>query len=158
MPTTSPTTPSASPTTPAPTACEQLARVADRLAERTGDPRRFLRGLAWNCAGVRLDPRGLFDLARGGRNRFHGGGFRAEFDDGTTGQVRHFAGIAVAPVLIGERATRWAMRTVLRDPETSADHRLSLAALEFARELRSGGLPIRAAGDWIRERLAASGA
>jgi hypothetical protein len=142
-------------TPPPPTACEQLARVADRLAERTDDPRRFLRALAWNGAGVRLDPRGFLDLARGGRNRFRGGGFRAEFDDGTTGQVRHFCGIAVAPVLIGERVTRWAMRTVLRDPETSADHRLSLAALEFSRDLCRGALPLADAGDWVRSRLAA---
>lgn len=135
-------------------ACEQLARVAERLAERTDDPRRFLRGLAWNCAGIRLDPRGMLDLARGGRNRFRGGGFRTEFDDGTTGQVRHFTGVAVAPVLIGEAATRWAMRTVLRDPETSADHRLSVAALEFSAALREARIHPADAGAWIREHLA----
>lgn len=134
---------------------EQLARIADRLAARTDDPRRFLRGLAWNCARIRPGMLGLADLASGGGNRFGGTGFRPEFDDGTRGQVRHFAGVAVAPVLLGDRLARVALRWALRDPDGSADDRLSDAALVFSAALRSGGLPVSAAGRWIRENLAA---
>ncbi|PJJ73133.1 hypothetical protein CLV46_2717 [Diaminobutyricimonas aerilata] len=134
---------------------EQLARIAERLALRTDDPRRFLRGLAWNCARIRPGLLGIADLASGGGNRFRGTGFRAEFDDGTRGQVRHFAGVAVAPVLLGDRLARIALRWALRDPDGSADDNLSHAALAFSAALRSGGLPVSAAAQWIRENLAA---
>lgn len=137
----------------APTTCEQLARVADRLAERDLSPARFLRGLAWNCAGVRPDVRGLIDLARGGRNRFRGAGFRPEYDDGTTGQVRHFAGVAAAPVMLGDGPTRAAVRYALRDPDDSADGRLTETALEFSAGIRSGDIRLAEAGAWIRARV-----
>lgn len=142
-------------TSPAPDGCEQLARVADLLAARGMSPRRFLRALAWNVARIRPGVFGAIDLASGGSNRVRGGGFRAEFDDGTTGQPRHFAGVAVAPLLLGDRVARWAARHVLRDAVGSPDHDLSLAALEFSRELRDGSLAVADAGAWIRERLAA---
>jgi hypothetical protein len=137
-----------------PDAAEQLARVADVLASRHLPPRRFLRGLAWNCASVRPDVRGLFDLMGGGGNRFRGRGFRRRFDDGTDGQARHFAGIAVSPLLLGEVIARFAARRVLRDPADSADGRLSEAAFEFSRQIRTGSLPVSEAGDWIRRHIA----
>lgn len=135
-------------------AVERLARIADRLGEKALPPNRFLRALAWNCAGIRLGPLGYFDLASGGGNRFSGRGFRRRFDDGTDGQVRHFAGMAVAPVLVGERLARWASIRVLGDSPASADGELSEAALTFARELRTGRLVTADSGDWIREHLA----
>ncbi|MFD1714007.1 hypothetical protein ACFSBZ_05950 [Amnibacterium flavum] len=137
------------------TAVERMARVADRLAARELAPRPFLRAFAWNCARIRPGLLGYRDLATGGRNRFTGSGFRAEFDDGTRGQVRHFAGVAVAPVLLGERLAAWSSRHVLRDPAGSADGRLSDAALEFSRLLREGRLSPDDAGNWIRDHLAA---
>jgi hypothetical protein len=139
---------------PEPDGVEQLARVADRLAARGLTPRRFLRALAWNVARIRPDAFGALDLARGGANRVRGKGFRREYDDGSTGQPRHFAGVAVAPLFLGDGAARWAARHVLRDVEGSPDHDLSLAALEFSRELRDGTLPVAEAGAWIRSRLA----
>lgn len=142
-------------TSPEPDGCELLAHVADRLAARGLPPRRFLRGLAWNVALIRPGAVGVLDLVSGGSNRVRGGGFRAEFDDGSTGQPRHFAGVAVAPLFLGDRLARWAARHVLRDAEGSPDHALSLVALEFSRGLRDGSLPVGDAGSWIRERLAA---
>jgi hypothetical protein len=137
------------------TAVERMARVADRLAERELSPRPFLRAFAWNCARIRPGLRGYLDLASGGGNRFSGSGFRAEYDDGTNGQVRHFAGVAVAPVILGERLAKLGLRHALRDAPDSADGRLSDAALEFSRALRTGDLRPQQAGEWIRHRLAA---
>lgn len=136
-----------------PTAVERLARIADRLGERDLPPRRFLRALAWNCAGVRLGPLGYLDLASGGRNRFSGRGFRRRFDDDTDGQVRHFAGSAVAPQLLGERLARLSVTHILRDGPDSADGLLSEAAIDFSKQLRAGALSTSDAGEWIRERL-----
>jgi hypothetical protein len=138
----------------APSGAEHLARIADRLGARGLPPRRFLRALAWNCAGIRPGLVGYLDLARGGRNRFLGRGFRAGFDDGTDGQARHFAGVAVSPVLLGEPLARLAHRWALRDTPDSADGRLSAAAVRFSRELRGGSLPSGNAGNWIREHVA----
>ncbi len=135
------------------TAAVRLADIADELGGRHLTPRRFLRGLAWNCAGIRPDVRGYLDLAMGGRNTISGRGFRARFDDGTNGQARHFAGVAVAVVLLGEPVTRWALRWGLQDAPDSADGRLSEAALRFSRALRSGELSVRDAGGWIRQHL-----
>ena len=135
-------------------AAEHLARIADRLGTRGLRPRRFLRALAWNCAGIRPGLMGYADLARGGRNRFLGRGFRDRFDDGTDGQVRHFAGVAVSPVLLGEALAHLAHRWALRDAPDSADGRLSAAAFRFSEELRSGHLAVTAAGKWIREHVA----
>ncbi|THG29885.1 hypothetical protein [Naasia lichenicola] len=137
------------------TAAQRLAHVADQLGRRDLTPRRFLRGLAWNCAGIRPDLRGYLDLAVGGRNPISGRGFRRRFDDGTDGQVRHFAGVAVAPVLLGDRFTGFALRWFLRDSPDSADGRLSEAALRFAHALRSGEVSVRDAGSWIRQNLVA---
>lgn len=136
------------------TAVERMARVADLLAGRSSSPRAFLRAFAWNCARIRPGLLGYRDLATGGGNRFPGSGFKSEFDDGTRGQVRHFAGIAVAPVLIGDRLAAWASRAVLRDADHSADGRLSRAALEFSRGIRDGAIALDDSGDWIRANIA----
>lgn len=136
------------------TAAGQLARVADRLAERRLSPRRFLVALAWNCAGIRPGVPGYADLATGGRNRFPGRGFRHLFDDGTDGQVRHFAGIAVSPLLLGEPVARFAARHVLGDAPDTADGRLSEAAFAFSAAVRRGDLPVSDAEEWILTRIA----
>ena len=136
------------------TAVERLARIADQLGARGLAPRRFLRGLAWNCAGIRPDLRGYLDLATGGRNSIPGRGFRGQFDDGSDGQVRHFAGVAVAPVLLGERAAQVAHHWILKDAPDTADGQLSAEAARFSRLLREGSLSTRDAGTWIRRNLA----
>ena len=138
----------------APSAAEHLARIADRLGARGLPPRRFLRALAWNCAGIRPGLVGYLDLARGGRNRFLGHGFRARFDDGTDGQVRHFAGVAVSPVLLGDPLASLAHRWALRDAPDTPDGRLSEQAFRFSKQLRAGSLAPHLAGAWIREHVA----
>lgn len=134
-------------------AVDRLARIADQLADRELSSRRFLRGLAWNCAGIRPDIRGYLDLASGGSDFISGRGFRWQFDDKSDGQVRHFAGVVVAPVLLGRPLTWLAHRWVLKDGPDSADGRLSAEAIRFSNAIRSGRLPHRDAGAWIRRNL-----
>lgn len=134
---------------------ERLARVADILAARGVTGRRFLRGLAWNCGGIRPGVAGYVDLGAGGSNRFPGRGFRCRYDDGTDGQARHFSGIAVSPLMLTEPVARFAARYLLGDPAASADGRLSEAAFEFSRLIRTGRLSAPRAGGWIREHIAA---
>lgn len=95
----------------------------------------------------------VVDLARGGSNVIPGGGVKRRFDDKTDGQIRHFAGIATASARIGPRLARSLSITVLKDPPTSADGRLSDAAVEFASSLLSGELPLDRASNWIAETL-----
>ncbi len=104
-------------------------------------------------AGIRPPPRALADLARGGRDLIPGGGFRAVYSDGTAGQVRHFAGVAVASFYGGAAATRLASVFLRRDPVRSADGRLSERAFDFASLVESGELPLEQTGAWILENV-----
>ena len=131
------------------TACERLARLAAELGAESDDPTRLLRALGRQAAGIHDPPRGLFDLARGGFDRIPGIGFRNRFNDGTAGQARHFAGVAVATTFGGGDATRRISIFVRRDPPNSADGRLTDAAIEFSRLLRRGELETADAGDWV---------
>ncbi|MDM4761933.1 hypothetical protein QT381_02800 [Galbitalea sp. SE-J8] len=135
------------------TACAELADLADRLARGTSDPREFLVALGREAAGIRPGVIGVADLARGGRNTIPGRGMRAEFDDGTDGQVRHFAGIASAQERLGGRRTRQLAIRLLGDAPDSADGRLSDAAIAFAEGVRDGSIPLTAAGAWIRDHV-----
>jgi hypothetical protein len=137
-------------------ACGELSALAGRLARRATAPRRFLVELGHEAAGVRTGPLWFVDAARGGRNALSGTGFRAEFDDSTRGQARHFAGIVAVAARIGPRLTRWLSVHVGRDAPDSADGRLTEKALEFAGLVNSGRLRPDAAPDWIAQHLCRS--
>lgn len=136
-------------------ACERLAALASRIAPRDPSPRRFLTALGREAAGIRPGPAGLVDLARGGRNILVGHGFKRRYDDATTGQVRHFAGTAVAVATLGPSATVWVSEHLRGDPDRSADGRLTEAAARFADMVLSGALPVAEAGGWIERTLCA---
>ncbi len=135
-------------------ACQQMA---DLCAELLGvapelSAREFLRSLGTLVAGIDLGIVGIGQLARGGSNGLTGAGFRAEYDDGSAGQARHFAGTAAAAALLGDKPAELLAHHVV-DPAESIDGRLSTAALEFARLLIDGELPLHAAGQWIEAHI-----
>ncbi|HEX2359696.1 MAG TPA: hypothetical protein VHH72_07770 [Solirubrobacterales bacterium] len=134
-------------------ACRELAGVAASLAERETDAGGFLRELGRRAAGIREGPRAYGDLARGGRNLIRGKGFLARFDDGTSGQVRHFAGIAVATSYGGGATTRLISIFVRDDPEDSPDGRLTDEGIAFATAVMSAELELELAPRWIVDRL-----
>lgn len=133
-------------------ACAALAESIDRLATRGYRNRRFLRELG-RAAGVRRGPIWVADAASGGRNRIRGRGFHPVVDDDTEGQARHFAGTVAVAARVGGPITRWLTVHVLRDGPDTADGRLSEAAIEFARLIRSGELRQSDAAGWVRHRL-----
>jgi len=133
-------------------ACAALAESIDRLAERGHSNRRFLKELG-RVGGVRRGPLWLTDAASGGSNRLRGRGFRAQVDDTTDGQARHFAGTVAVATRVGGRMTRWLSTAVLRDAPDTADGRLSDEAIEFVRLVRSGELAQADAAGWVRRRL-----
>lgn len=134
-------------------ACRRLAAVAARLAESDPPPPAFLRALGRRAAGIRPPPRGFADLARGGRDLIPGRGFLARFDDGSAGQVRHFAGIAAAVSFAGGRNTRRISIEVRRDPPESADGRLTEEGIAFATAVLRGELELDESSEWLLERL-----
>jgi hypothetical protein len=134
-------------------ACQRLAALAATLGRKETAPRRFLRALGLASAGIRPPPRALADLARGGRDLIPGGGFRARYSDGSGGQVRHFAGVAVASTYGGAAATRLISVLFRRDPVRSADGRLGERAFDFAALVSSGELPLAQSGAWILSNL-----
>lgn len=136
-------------------ACEELAARADAIATDAESAVVAIRRLGREAAGIRHGTRGLLDLAAGGRNLIPGRGFRRRYDDGTPGQVRHFAGIAVAASYGGERATRLISIYARRDALNSPDGRLTERGIEFTRKLLSGRLAPEDAGSWIQSRLCA---
>jgi hypothetical protein len=143
-------------TRPGSDACRAMAEVAAEIAttEPEIEPRALLRLLGERVAGIDPGIGGILDLARGGSNELWGGGFRSEFDDGTDGQARHFAGTAASAALFGPRATELVAHRVLDAPET-ADGRLSSKAVEFARLLLDGELQVGEAAGWIRAEICA---
>lgn len=134
-------------------ACRELAGVAAALAERGDDPIAFLRALGRQAAGIRPGARAYGDLASGGRNTIPGGGFLARFDDGTGGQARHFAGIAVATSYGGAAATRVISIFGRDDPEDSPDGRLTDEGIAFATAVLSGELALADAPAWLLDHL-----
>ena len=135
-------------------ACKQMAQLcAELLAFAPGlTPREFLRTLGALVAGIDLGVIGFKQLARGGANGLVGAGFRPEYDDGTAGQARHFAGTAAAAALVGEKPAELLAHHLV-DPADSIDGRLSTAALEFAHLLIDGDLPLDRAGAWIESHV-----
>jgi hypothetical protein len=131
-------------------ACKQMAELCAHLLDVAPEltPREFLRSLGALVAGIDLGLKGVKQLARGGANGLVGAGFREEYDDGTAGQARHFAGTAAAAALIGEKPAELLAHHVV-DPAESIDGHLSTAALEFARLLIDGDLTLPEAGHWI---------
>lgn len=138
-----------------PNACQTLGRIADEIA--AGDPsgHELLVELGYRVAGIPRGWQAWAVLATGGRTRIRGRGFRADLSDGSTRQARHFAGVARAVTLLGDRATLWISAKVRRDAEESADGELTRLAVDFATALLDGSLPARQSGDWIREHLCA---
>jgi hypothetical protein len=134
-------------------ACERLGGLASLIAIETPGPQAFVRRLGREAAGIRPGARAFVDLARGGDDLIPGRGFRGRYSDGTDGQARHFAGIAVAASYGGEQATRLVSIFVRRDELNSADGALTEEGLAFTRQLRSGELPVPEAGGWILDRL-----
>ena len=139
-------------------ACAALAELAAREALARPSPRELVRRLAQEGAGVRPGLPGLLDLATAGRDGLPGRGFRAELDDGTDGQVRHFCGIAASCDRFGGRPTRWVSIHVRRDPPDEPDGRLTDLAIEFVALLYRGELDVADAPDWLRRTLCAPAA
>lgn len=134
--------------------CRRLAGISAQLAERDPAPSAFLRAIGLQAAGIRPPPRALTDLARGGRNRIPGRGFLARLDDGSAGQARHFAGIAVATTYFGGgSATRWISENVRQDPAGSPDGRLTEEGIRFATEVLAGELALEETPEWLLEHL-----
>lgn len=135
-------------------ACQHMADLCRELHAFAPDlsPREFLRVLAALVAGIDLGLKGFEQLARGGANGLVGAGFRPEYDDGSAGQARHFAGTAAGAALLGEKPAELLAHHVV-DPAESIDGHLSSAALEFARVLIDGELPLDRAGSWIESHI-----
>lgn len=134
-------------------ACKRLAGLAAKLAEREDSAPAFLRAFGKQAAGIRQGPRAYGDLARGGRNLIAGRGFLRRYDDGTQGQARHFAGIAVATSFGGGSYTRWVSIFVRDDPLDSPDGRLTEEGIAFAGEVLSGDLELAETPEWLLEHL-----
>ena len=133
--------------------CRRLAGIAANIAEADPEPTRFLRALGRQAAGIRPPPRAFADLARGGRDRIPGRGFLARFDDGSAGQARHFAGIAVARSLGSAADVRRISIDLRRDPANSPDGRLTDEAIEFANAVIDGDLTVDEAPEWMLDNL-----
>jgi hypothetical protein len=139
-----------------PDGCRQLAEVSDQIVAADPDisSRDYLRALGRLVAGIEPGVEGILDLARGGSNEISGKGFKPEYDDGSMGQARHFAGTAVSVALFGARATGIIAHSMV-DPPDTPDGRLSAAAIEFANLIMSEELPVADASSWIVDELCA---
>jgi hypothetical protein len=133
--------------------CRRLAGIAADLAEADPEPSRFLRALGREAAGIRPPPRAFTDLARGGSDRIPGRGFLARFDDGSLGQARHFAGIAVARSFGSAADVRRISIDLRRDPADSPDGRLTDEAIEFANAVLGGDLSVAETPEWMLDNL-----
>ena len=138
-------------------ACRQMAELCGELLEIAPEltAREFLRSLGALVAGIDLGLMGFKQLARGGANGLVGAGFRNEYDDGTAGQARHFAGTAAAAALVGRKPAELLAHHMV-DRAESIDGHLSTAALEFAHLLIAGKLPLAQAGSWIEANVCAA--
>jgi hypothetical protein len=140
---------------PSSDACEAMARTVEAIAEehREWSGRELLVELGVRVAGIARGPLSALGLLLGGRTRVRGGGFQPGLHDRTTGQSRHFAGVARAVTLLGASRTEWLSVHLRRDPPDSPDGRLTTLAVEFAGRVLDGSLPTRDAGDWIRRNV-----
>ncbi|MBV9821606.1 MAG: hypothetical protein JO144_05130, partial [Actinobacteria bacterium] len=140
-------------------ACAALAALTDLIAAQlpAGRPRLLVSRLADQAAGIRPGPLGIADLVRGGSNYLPGTGLGSPFDDGTSGQVRHFCGIAASTARLGARATLLLSERLRGDGPGTADDNLTRKAVEFTRSLLDGRLPPDAAGAWITANICSTG-
>ncbi|HEX2913625.1 MAG TPA: hypothetical protein VH186_22670 [Chloroflexia bacterium] len=136
-------------------ACCKLADLADNLANSstTLSPKDFITLMGERAAGIRPGLWRYFDLLRGGQDLIPGKGFRSEYNDGSEGQVRHFAGIAVSTITFGPKLTIWISENIRLDKASSPDGRLTIAAIGFTTRLLGGQIPVSAAGEYIRQNL-----
>ena len=134
-------------------ACERLAGLTGYLAASDDSVTEFLLDLGQQAGGISKGRRALADLAHGGRNRIPGKGFKQRFDDGSVGQVRHFAGYVRASMFGGTSVTRWISEHLRHDAPGSPDGRLGDQGIEFAQELIAGRLELSGASTWIRAHL-----
>lgn len=135
------------------TACERLAGLAGYLAATDDGVNEFLLDLGQQAAGISKGRQALADLARGGRNRIPGKGFKRRFDDGSVGQVRHFVGYVRATMFGGANTTRWIGERLRHDPANSPDGRLGDEGIDFAQALIAGRLELSGASTWLQSRL-----
>ena len=135
------------------TACERLAGLAGSLADTDDSVNGFLLDLGQRAGGISTGRRALADLARGGRNRIPGKGFKQRFDDGSIGQVRHFVGYARAAMFGGANVTRWISEHLRHDPPDSPDGRLGDEGIDFEQDLIAGRLELSATSTWLRTHL-----
>lgn len=135
-------------------ACRELAAICDRIlaSDAAIAPVDFLRSLGSLVAGIDPGPEGILDLTRGGSNEIWGKGFRPEFDDGSNGQARHFAGTAASVAIVGGRLTEFVAHTFL-DPADTPDGRLTSAAVTFATQILDETLPLQNCSEWIQDHL-----
>ena len=136
-------------------ACRALSVLAELIvaADPSVEPMALVERLGEQAAGIRPGVRGLADLATGGDDHLRGDGFRDDLDDGTSGQARHFAGVAAATARLGDEVTHVASTHLMGDGSDTADAQLTHKALEFVRLLESGDLTPGTAADWIRKEL-----
>jgi hypothetical protein len=134
-------------------ACERLAGLADYLADTDDSVNDFLLDLGQQAGGISKGRKALADLARGGRNRIPGKGFKQRFDDGSIGQVRHFVGYVRASMFGGADVTRWISEHLRHDAADSPDGRLGDEGIEFAQDLIAGRLELSEASAWLRTNL-----
>lgn len=137
------------------TACAALSVLTHLIAAHlTADqPRMLIHRLAEQAAGIRPGLLGIGDLIRGGSNHLPGTGLLSHYDDGTSGQVRHFCGIAAAVERVGGSVTILLSERLLGDLPGTADDHLTRKAVEFTDLLLTGELPMTVAGDWISTNI-----
>ncbi len=141
------------------TACGALSVLSDLIVACLPDrtPRSFVHCLAEQAAGIRGGVLGIGDLIRGGSNHLPGAGLLSHYDDGTSGQVRHFCGIAASTERLGARLTVLLSERLRGDFPGTADDRLTKKAVEFTCLLLEGTLPLDEAGAWISKNLCSAG-
>ena len=135
------------------TACERLAGLAGYLADTDDNVNDFLLDLGQKGGGISKGRRALADLARGGRNRIPGKGFKQRYDDGSVGQVRHFVGYVRASMFGGASVTRWISENLRHDPPDSPDGRLGDEGIAFEQDLLAGRLELSDTSAWLRTNL-----
>jgi hypothetical protein len=138
-------------------ACERLAELTALLAGRADEPVPLLRRLGREAAGIGPPASALRHLLRDGADRIVGGGFAPRLEDGTGGQARHFAAVAVTVTYAGPETTRLLAERLRDDPPDSPDGRLTDEAIAFADGLLARTIDVSEAGRWIRGRVCAGG-
>jgi hypothetical protein len=140
------------------TACDALSVLSGLIAAQlaAGQSRLLINRLAEQAAGIRAGLLGIGDLIRGGSNYLPGTGLLSDYDDGSSGQVRHFCGIAASTVRLGASLTLLLSEHVRGDVAGTADDHLTRKAVEFTGLVLSGRLPLPEAGGWISRNICAA--